>query len=67
MEIVSHENESDISLDNESNTAGDGEDGLNNLTLEAREIIESPFSVQEIVVDETRNVDEETKLITMSC
>ena len=58
--IVSHENESDVSLDNESNAAGDGEYGLNNLTLEARKITESPFSVQEIVVDVTANVDEET-------
>ena len=28
--------------------------------MERREIIESPFQVQEIVVDETGNTDEET-------
>ena len=59
-EITSHENKSDISLDNESGAAGDDEDDLNNLTLEARQISESLFSVQEIVVDETGNIDEET-------
>ena len=59
-EIASHENKSDISLDNESGAAGDDEDSLNNLTLETREIPESLFSVQEIVVDETGNIDEET-------
>ena len=58
-ETASHGDGSDISLENESDAAGDGEDGLNSLALETREIIESPFQVQEIVVDETGNIDKE--------
>ena len=59
-EIASDGNESIISLDNESDAAGDSEDGLSSLSLEIREITESLFQVQEIVVDETGNTDEET-------
>lgn len=50
---------SDISLENEADAAGDSDDGLNGPVLETREIMESPFHVQEIVVDETGNSDEE--------
>ena len=56
-DITSHENKSDISLDNESGAAGDDEDDLNNLTLEVRQISESLFSVQEIIVYETGNIE----------
>ena len=42
-ETASHGDGSDISLENKSDAAGDGEDGLNSLALETREITESPF------------------------
>ena len=58
-ETASHGNGSDISLENESEAAGDSDDGLNSPVLETRQIMESPFHVQEIVVDETGNIDEE--------
>ena len=55
----SHGDESDISLENGSDAAGDEDDSINSLALEATEIMESSFRVQEVVVDETENLDEE--------
>ena len=46
-----------ISLESESDAAGDGEDALNHLALETREITESPFYAQEMVVAETGNIE----------
>ena len=55
----SHGDESDISLENGSDAARDEDDSINSLALEATEIMESSFQVQEVVVDVTENLDEE--------
>ena len=62
-ETASHGNGSDMSLENESKAAGDSDDGLNSPVLETREIMESPFHMQEIVVDETGNINEEPMMM----
>ena len=55
-ETASHADESDIGLENESDATNDG---LNGLASDTREIMESPLHMQEVVVGETRNIDEE--------